>query len=92
MPRKPTSARTAMRKIFSFPNTAPSGRRARRGETLVFGGAYKGTATPSKYVPYEPPKGPDAAAQRREREQRARDVADAYEHRRNELRARERFG
>lgn len=81
-----------MSKIFSFPGTAPSGKRARRGEQLVFGTAYRGTRTPGSVVPYEEPRGPDPSVARREREKRIRDVADAFEHRRNEARARERFG
>ncbi len=57
---------------------AGSSRRS-RGETLTFGGAYRGKATPRNLVPYEAPKGPSPAKEAAEREQRKRDVAEAVD-------------
>lgn len=57
---------------------AGSSRRS-RGETLTFGDAYRGKATPRNLVPYEEPRTNSETKKRREREQRKRDVAEAYD-------------
>lgn len=57
---------------------AGSSRRS-RGATLTFGGAYRGTATPRNLVPYEEPRTDNGRKERMEKDQRARDVAQAYD-------------
>lgn len=62
-----------------------------RGETLTFGGAYRGRATPKNLVPFELPRTDAGKKAREERETRARDVAEAYDmvkHRPNTARER----
>lgn len=54
-------------------------RRKPTGTRLVFGGGFAGTATPRNLVPYEAPKGPDSRAARAAKDERARDVAQAYD-------------
>jgi hypothetical protein len=57
---------------------AGSSRRS-RGETITFGGAYRGKTTPRNLVPYEEPRTDAEGKKRREAEQRKRDVAEAYD-------------
>jgi len=53
--------------------------RRSRGETLTFGGAYRGKATPKNLVPFEMPRGDGGKREREAKDQRARDVAQAFE-------------
>jgi hypothetical protein len=57
---------------------AGSSRRSQK-ETLTFGGQYRGKATPKNLVPYEEPRNDSETKARKAKEQRARDVAQAYD-------------
>lgn len=50
-----------------------------RGETLTFGGAYRGKTTPRNLVPFEEPRNDVETKKRRASEQRKRDVAEAVD-------------
>jgi hypothetical protein len=78
--------------IYSIPGMSPGSRRRGGGGRVVIGGKFRGTAAPrGNIVPYEPVK-PDGTRAKRESAERARDVADAFEHTRNQERAKARFG
>lgn len=53
--------------------------RPRRVERIVIGPGYSGKATPRNLVPYEEPRRNTETKRRAEKQQRARDVADAVE-------------
>lgn len=58
---------------------AGSTHRRSPGESLVFGPAKRGRATPRGLVPYEEPRRDDGRKARAAKEARARDVAEAYD-------------
>lgn len=62
----------------SVSGAAGSSRRS-RGETLTFGGHYRGKKTPRNLTPYEEPRTNSEQKARRAKEERARDVAEAYD-------------
>lgn len=57
---------------------AGSSRRTEK-ETLTFGGAYRGKRTPRNLVPFEEPRTDEGRKARQAKDQRAKDVAEAYD-------------